>query len=119
MMNQKNHGLRRLLDFVEILRSEKIDFLVYSKTEASLCVDFSLLGVPVEVTFDADGVDVTRIERTGDAFAERKVHDVLLTRFGLVAVQERAAGQAKSAKGQSVEELRWMRACFRSGLSTI
>ncbi len=48
------NGLKKLIDFVQFLKSEKISFSISSKGPDSITVDFGLPGVRIEADFYED-----------------------------------------------------------------
>jgi len=50
----KVDGLRRLLDFLDVLRENRIDFRIDQQSPDEIIVFFALVGARVEVTFDPE-----------------------------------------------------------------
>jgi hypothetical protein len=75
-------GLQRLLDFVEFLRNERIHFMISSKSDVSITVDFGLVGLRFEVDFYPDHMVFAHFEGSEAVSRDDTLLDALLNKYG-------------------------------------
>jgi hypothetical protein len=75
---QKMDGLQRLLDFLNFLRDEKIEFSIHNRSHDSISVDFAGVGIRYEVDFYCDEMNFSYFLGDEDVFRDDALLDKLI-----------------------------------------
>jgi hypothetical protein len=78
MSNTKKDGLQRLLDFLDFLKTERIEFSIHNRSHDSMSVDFAALGIRYEVDFFPDCMTFSYFKGNEDVFQDDKMLDNLM-----------------------------------------
>jgi hypothetical protein len=78
MSNTKKNGLQRLLDFLDFLKGERVEFSIHNRSHDSISVDFAAIGIRYEVDFFPDCMTFSYFTGNEDVFQDDKMLDKLM-----------------------------------------